>query len=373
MWVARAAPSATARASAPSERTSAPRPLAPLDPPSAPADNPTTPEKVELGKLLFFDGRLSGDTTTPCSGCHQPKLGWGDGMDLSHGYPGTHHWRNSQTVINSAYYAKLFWAGESTSLEKQAEAAATGNVAGNGAIDLMEERLRQVPEYVDRFRKVFGTERPEIGDAWRAIAAYERTLIQTGTPLDRFLRGDASALGPEAKRGKALFEGKARCIQCHDGPLTSDEKYHNIGLPPSPTYETSPLVTITFRFQNYSRGVPEEVYRKSKLDLGLYYTTARDEDMAKFRTPSLRYLKYTAPYMHNGVFKTLEEVVAFYNRGGDPDPVKTYFGHATKSPLIRPLGLSKQEQADLVAFLLGMSGDEIVVDQPKLPPYGAEK
>ncbi|MBI2467180.1 MAG: cytochrome-c peroxidase, partial [Candidatus Rokubacteria bacterium] len=181
-------------------------PLGPLPPVPVPADNPMSEAKVELGKLLFWDTRLSGDVSTSCATCHDPKLGWGDGGALSRGYPGTEHWRNSQTVLNAAYYAKLFWAGEVTSLESQASAAAAGNVAGNGDPIMMEERLRQIPEYVKRFKDVFGVERPTIGTAWMAIAAFERTLTSKAeqVPFDRYARGDQSALSPDAKRGLAL-------------------------------------------------------------------------------------------------------------------------------------------------------------------------
>jgi len=342
--------------------------LGPLPPVPVPRDNPMSPAKVELGRLLFFDPRLSGDASTSCASCHNPEAGWGDGSDVSRGYPGTQHWRNSQTVLNAAHYTKLFWAGEVTSLEGQAEAAATGNVAGNGDPIMMEERLRQIPEYVQRFKAVFGTDRPLIGDVWKAIAAFERTLVSSPDQVtfDRFAKGDARALGEEAKRGLALFQGKAGCIQCHSGPLASDENYHNLGVPKNPAFEEDPLRQITLRFQHYSRGVPEPLYRAADRDLGLYYTTKRDEDKGKFRTPTLRELKYTAPYMHNGAFFTLEEVVDFYDQDGGQDP--------GKSPLLRPLRLSAQDKKDLVAFLLSLSSDKpIVVPRPALPGYAAIK
>ena len=342
--------------------------LGPLPPVPVPRDNPMSPAKVELGRLLFFDPRLSGDASTSCASCHNPEAGWGDGSDVSRGYPGTQHWRNSQTVLNAAHYTKLFWAGEVTSLEGQAEAAATGNVAGNGDPIMMEERLRQIPEYVQRFKAVFGTDRPLIGDVWKAIAAFERTLVSSPDQVtfDRFAKGDARALGEEAKRGLALFQGKAGCLQCHSGPLASDESYHNLGVPKNPAFEEDPLRQITLRFQHYSRGVPEPLYRAADRDLGLYYTTKRDEDKGKFRTPTLREIKYTAPYMHNGAFFTLEEVVDFYDQDGGQDP--------GKSPLLRPLRLSAQDKKDLVAFLLSLSSDKpIVVPRPALPGYAAIK
>lgn len=342
--------------------------LGPLPPVPVPRDNPMSEAKVELGKLLFFDPRLSGDASTSCASCHKPEAGWGDGGDVSRGYPGTQHWRNSQTVLNAAYYAKLFWAGEVTSLESQADAAASGNVAGNGDGMMMEERLRQIPDYVRRFKAVFGTERPLIRDAWMAIAAFERTLVSKAesVPFDRFMKGDAKALGDEAKRGLALFQGKAGCIQCHSGPLLSDESYHNLGVPKNPVFEEDPLRQITLRYQHVIRGVPEKVYRTADRDLGLYYTTKREEDKGKFRTPSLRELKYTAPYMHNGVFFTLEEVIDFYDKGGGDDP--------NKSPLVKPLKLTEQERKDLVELLLSLSSDKpLVVPPPTLPDYAALK
>ncbi len=342
--------------------------LGPLPPVPVPADNPMSEAKVELGELLFWDTRLSGDVSTSCATCHDPKLGWGDGQALSRGYPGTEHWRNSQTILNSAYYAKLFWAGEVTSLESQADAAATGNVAGNGDPVMMEERLRQVPEYVKRFKEVFGVDQPTISMAWMAIAAFERTLASKAenVPFDRYAKGDSSALSPEAKRGLALFQGKAGCIQCHNGPLLSDDSYHNLGVPPYPAFENEPLRQITLRYQHVIRGVPETLYRRADRDLGLYYTTKQEVDKGKFRTPSLRELKYTAPYMHNGVFRTLEEVIEFYDRGGGDDP--------NKSPLLKRLGLSDQEKKDLLAFLLSLSSDRpLIVEPPALPDYAAMK
>ena len=344
------------------------RAIGPLPPVPVPPDNQMSPGKVELGKLLFWDTRLSGDASTSCASCHDPTLGWGTGQALSRGYPGTEHWRNSQTVLNSAYYAKLFWAGEVTSLESQAAAAATGNVAGNGDPVMMEERLRQIPEYVRRFKQVFAVEQPTIELAWQAIAAFERTLVSKAenVPFDRYAKGDQSALSPEAKRGLALFQGKAGCIQCHNGPLLSDDSYHNLGVPENALFESSPLHQITLRYQHVIRGVPEKVYRSADRDLGLSYTTKREEDRGKFRTPSLRELKYTAPYMHNGVFASLEEVIEFYDRAGGTDP--------NKSPLLKPLRLSDQEKKDLLAFLLSLSSDQpLIIEPPNLPDYAPMK
>jgi len=345
--------------------------LAPLGPVPIPPDNPQTDAKIELGKLLFFDGRLGGDGSTSCFTCHNPKLGWDFPSDISMGYPGTMHWRNSQTIINSAYYGKLFWAGSSKSLEAQAKSAATGAVAGNGESDIMESRLALIPDYQKRFQEVFGDQWPKIGNAWMAIAAFERTLIQTDTPLDRFLQGEKSALTEQQQRGKALFETKAECILCHNGPLASNEAYYNIGVPPNLTWESEPLRQITFRYELYAKGSNEQMYRTTKGDPGLYFRGKLKHHKGKFRVPSLRYTKYTAPYMHNGTLATLKEVVEFYNRGGIASDGRSTAFPETKSELIKPLGLSDAEIADLVAFLDAFTGEKIEMEPPKLPPYAA--
>jgi cytochrome c peroxidase len=339
-------------------------PLAALGPPPVPADNPMTPEKVELGKLLFFDTRLSGDASVSCATCHEPKQGWGFSNDISRGYPGTLHWRNSQTLINSAYYGKLFWVGAAKSLEGQGPAAAKGAVAGNGEADMMEVRLAFIPEYRERFREVFGDHWPKLSNAWKAIAAFERTLVQTDTPFDRYMGGEEDALTDQQKRGLELFQGKANCIECHNGALLSDQKFYNLGVPRAERWEQEGLAQITFRYEQYAKGVTEEMYRTIKDDAGLYYRTKQKVDKGKFRTPSLRYTIYSAPDMHNGTFWDLFEVVEFYNEGGGENEFAS-----TKTDIIKPLDLSDEEVEDLVAFLESLSGDEITMSTPTLPPY----
>lgn len=337
-------------------------PLAALPQVPVPPDNPITSEKVALGRLLFFDERLSGDVGTSCASCHDPRLGWGDGNALSRGYAGTQHWRNSQTVVNAAYLSKLFWAGEAPSLEAQAESAITGNLAGNGDPAMIEERLAQIPEYADRFKKAFGVPRPTFNLVLKAIASFERAeTVSADSPFDQYMRGDQATMNESAVRGMKLFQGKAKCIRCHHGPLLTDEGYHNLGVPKNPTFEKDPLRQISLRYQHYIRGVPEHIYRSADRDLGLYYSTKRAQDMGRFRTPPLRYLAYTAPYMHNGVFTTLEQVIDFYVQGGGEDP--------NRSDLLEPIVLSEDEKFDLLEFLEALSGREIRVFPPQLPPY----
>lgn len=336
--------------------------LGPLPPPPIPSDNPNTPEKIELGKKLFWESRLSGNSSMPCVSCHLPGLGWGDGGEISRGYPGTKHWRNSQTILNSAYYNKLFWEGSVTSLEAQAPAAAGGGVAGNGDDSVMEMRLRFIPEYVTAFKQVFGTEWPRINDAWRAIAAYQRTVVTDASqvPFDRYAMGDQNGLNDAQKRGLALYTGKANCIACHNGPLASDQRFYATGVPDHPQFAQDPIGQVTHRWEWYQKGVNEKDYRTAVDDAGLYYMTMNPKDIGKWRTPSLRELKYTAPYMHNGMLATLDAVVDFYDQGG---------GEAqNKSALIKPLNLSKSEKQDLVAFLEALSMDEpLIHEDPVLP------
>lgn len=350
------------KATPPSAAVTPTRPLlATLPPPPAPADNPTTPAKVELGKLLFWDNRLSGNNAMGCVACHRPELGWGTGSPISFGYPGTQHWRNSQTILNAAYYNKLFWEGSVTSLEAQSPSAAEGAVAGNGDAAMMEMRLRLVPEYRKAFKEIFGTEWPNINDAWKAIAAFQRTIVTDPkkVPFDRYLTGDRNALTDSAKRGLALFDGKAGCTSCHNGALVSDQKFYNTGVLSAPEWQTDELYQVTFRWEVYQKGVPEQVYRIASDDHGLYYRTTDPADVGKFRTPSLRELKYTAPYMHNGVLATLKDVVDFYDKGGGP----------TKTAPLKELGLTEQEKGDLIAFLESLSMDEpLLMADPKLPP-----
>ncbi len=340
-----------------------PPPLGPLPAVPVPADDPLTSTKITLGKFLYFDPRLSGDGSISCAGCHDPKLGWGDGGDLSKGYPGTLHWRNSQTILNAAHLDKFFWTGSSPDLPAQAKSAMTGPLAQNMNPRLVEERIRQIPEYVGLFEEAYGGSLT-FDNALKAISAFERTIVSRNVPFDRYMRGDKAALTPEQVKGLALFQGKAGCLQCHNGSLLTDQRFYNLGVPKNPAFEQDPLRQIAMRERIGAKGVPESVISILDRDPGRYLDTKRDEDRGKFRTPPLRELKYTAPYMHNGVFLTLQEVVNFYDKGGGDDPF------STKSPLLRALGLKMEEKAALVAFLESLSGDEILVDPPVLPDYG---
>jgi cytochrome c peroxidase len=336
--------------------------LAPLPPMAFPLDNPYSEAKAELGKMLYFDTRMSGDGSFSCNSCHPASDGsWAVSSPISFGYPGSTHWRNAGSIINSGYFAHLNWDGSKTSVESQAKGAWTGAVAGNLDTAMAEERLAQVPVYVALFEEVFGTPYPTFDQALLAVATFERTIVSQNVPFDAFLAGDTAALSPEAQLGYELFTGKAQCIACHNGPLISDDSYHNTGVPMFSGFNENVLNQITFRYEQWAKGVSEETYNTVTLDLGLYYVTKIDEDRGKFRTPGLRDACYTAPYMHNGTFSTLAEVVDFYNAGGGSDE--------NLDPALKSLNLSDEEQSHLVAFLESLCGDRMIIDAPQLPGY----
>jgi cytochrome c peroxidase len=326
-------------------------------------DRPDTAEQVELGKMLFFDVRLSGDASISCASCHDPSQGWAFADEISRGYPGTTNWRHSPTIVNAAYLRRLFWTGHAPSLEAQAKAAGTSAIELHGKPLLVEFRLAAIPEYRKRFARAFGTDMPSSDDVWRAIAAFERTVTQTNTPFDRFLRGDKTALDDSQVRGFDLFQGKAGCARCHNGPLLTDEQYHNIGVPASTRWQTDTLARISFNFMQAELG---EAATGLKDDAGLYLYTKRRGDLGKFRTAPLRYTKYTAPFMHNGSLPDLRQVVEFYNRAGDINPF-----YENKDVNMTRLDLSESEISDLVHFLESLSGDEIRIAKPPLPSYPA--
>ncbi len=346
-------------------------PLAPLPKPMGPADNPNTKRKAELGKLLYFDPRLGGDASISCADCHDPKQGWGFNDPICRGYPGGVHWRNCHTTVNTGYLNKLFWQGSATSLEAQARGAATGGISGNGEKDVMEERLRQIPHYIKEFRAIWGQRLPVLASAWEAISTFERVMLSQygNNPLDNYLNGDKSALSAKAIKGKELFEGKGNCIECHNGPMLTDEKYYNLGLSRAPEWSENGMNANTFRFELYAKGVHQDQYQNWKNDAGVFFNTKDPLDIGKFRTQPLRYLLYTAPYMHAGQFFDLEELVDFYNDGGGENEFTDGTHAATKTPILKKLNLSDDEKAAIVAFLDEISGDEIKMAVPALPEY----
>jgi cytochrome c peroxidase len=330
-------------------------PLAPLPPPPSPAENPTTPDKVALGKTLFFDRRLSGDGTMSCATCHDPENGFADGLPISLSYPTTRNWRNAPGLVNAAYRKTLFRDGRAASLEEQALFPMMSPFEMNRNLDYLEEVLKTVPAYVDAFRKAFGGEITRERVAM-AIAAFERTIVSRDTPFDRHLRGKRDALTAAQRAGYELFVGKAGCSACHNGENLTDERFHDLGVPEDPAATDDPRVTATARFVGKVSGFPE--YGTLRGDPGRFLVTKDPADRKAFVTPPLREAASTAPYMHNGVFRTLDEVIDFFDRGGGPG----------KSAPLSPLGLTLEEKGALKAFLSeALAGEATKVRPPTVP------
>ena len=295
----------------------------------APAENATTPERVALGKMLFFDPRLSRDNRISCASCHRPEKAFSDGRAVSSGAGGKPLSRNTPSCLNVGYYRNLFWDGRAASLEQQALAPIRSAAEMNQPLDALETELRRIPGYVTAFTRAFSKPPDRAGIA-RALAAFQRTLVTGPSPFVRFLNGDKRALSADARAGLELFQGEAGCIRCHHGPLLSDGKFYRLGV----------------SFQDAGRG----------------RVTGKREDRFRFRTPSLHQVAETGPYMHNGSLKTLEDVVTFYYRG---IPDNGPHGLTPDTTALR--GQSFSEIPLLVAFLESLSGKTPAVTPPRLP------
>jgi cytochrome c peroxidase len=328
--------------------------LEPIGAVPVPATNPQTMEKIELGKKLFFDRRLSGDGTMSCSTCHDPEKAYSDDLAISLSYPTTRNWRNSPTLINVGFQKLLFHDGRARTLEEQALFPMMSAFEMNRNLDFVEEVIRSVPEYVESFRRVFGGEVTRERMAM-ALAAFERTLVSVNAPLDRFLGGDRKALSAEAMKGYDIFMGKGRCVDCHDGVNLSDGKFSALNVPENIEQEKDPRVAATRRFvakvSNY------EDYRNLTEDPGRYLVTKDKKDWKAFKTPTLREIAKTGPYMHNGIFETLEQVIDFFDQGGGKG-----------NTALTPLGLNDKEKKQLKTFLTeALTGDDLVMRYPKVP------
>lgn len=309
-----------------------------------PKDNPFDPAKTALGKQLFFDPRLSGSGQIACASCHDPDLGWADGRTTAYGHNRRKLGRNSPSILNSGYRMFLFWDGRAGSLEEQAIAVLNNQDEMHSGDEVLVENLASIPEYVASFRQVFGAETPGIEEVAKAIAAYERTVVSGGTRFDSFIAGRHNAFTDEELSGLHLFRTEGRCLNCHNGPLFTDDRFHAIGL---------------------------GMYGRKGEDLGRYAVTNQAEDVGAFRTPSLRDIARTRPYMHSGLFD-LDEILRLYNAGM---PTERHRATDTrdvpppqKSPLIKSLGLNKTDLADLAAFLETLTESNRRVTPPVLPP-----
>lgn len=339
-----------------------------LPPVPVPADNPVTREKIALGRKLFFDRRLSLNDTFSCAMCHVPEQGFSSNeLAMAVGIEGRSVRRNTPTVYNAAYAKLLFHDGREDRLEQQAWGPLlAANEMGNPSIGYLLNKIRGIADYDGLFEAAFAGQGLSMSTLGMALASYQRTLVSGDSPFDRWYYAKQSdALSPAAQRGFDLFTGKAGCTACHtigdSFALFSDNGVHNTGIgyresmgirPPKEEITIAPGITI-----EVDREIIDRVGEKSPADVGRYEVTQNPFDRWKYKTPSLRNIALTAPYMHNGSLSTLEEVVEFYDSGGIENELR--------DPLVKPLGLSETEKRNLVSFLQALTGsnvEQIVAD-----------
>ncbi|MCA9128139.1 MAG: c-type cytochrome [Planctomycetales bacterium] len=303
-----------------------------LKPIPASKSNPWSVDKAELGKQLYFDTRLSVDNTVSCASCHAPDKGWSNGESNAQGVDGQRGGRNSPTILNAAYHKMQFWDGRASSLEDQALGPIANPIEMNLPVEQAVEKIGKIKGYQEQFQAVFG-EPVSAENLAKAIAAFERTVLAGNSPYDRFKAGDQSALSEQAQAGMKLFFGKANCSGCHSGANFTDNGFHNLGV-------------------NFHAESP---------DLGREIISQIEGDRGAFKTPSLRDIARTGPYMHDGSVKTLEEVVEYYNKGGTTND---YLDEE-----IFPLKLNPEQVTSIVVFLKeGLTSDDYpTVKPPKLP------
>jgi cytochrome c peroxidase len=313
-------------AMAPPPSTQTPR-ASELPPVPASADNPSTPDKIALGKQLFFDKRLSRDGSAACESCHQRDKGWTDGRAFSPRVGGEINSRHTPTMYNVGYLKALYWDGRAATLEANTLAAWRAQMGADPAV--IAGRLAAISAYAAQFQRAFGGP-PTQDSIVRALAAYLRTLNSGDSPWDRYEKGDRRAISLEAYEGYQLFTGKGQCVVCHAPPLYTDGLFHNIGLE----------------------------HGKAKPDPGRFTVSKEVRDTSAFKTPTLRSVAISGPYFHDASAATLEEAVRYMVSGGKPDP--------NKDPLLRKVELTDGEIAKIVAFLRALTSDEPLVP-PTLP------
>ena len=311
---------------------------------SFPENNPYSDAKKELGKLLFFDPRLSKSKQISCANCHDPELAWADGRSVSFGHNRKNGVRNSPSVFNMAYHTTFFWDGRASTLESQAMFPLTDPVEMASHEAVAVKHIKRIKGYRPYFKEAFGDEKITLTRIFEAIATYERTIVSGKSKFDRFISGDKNLFTDEEVLGLHLFRTKARCINCHFSPLFSDQQFHNLGL---------------------------SYYGRKHEDLGRYKITKDAADVGRFKTASLREVARTAPYMHNGLIPSLDEVIQMYDAGmARPKPRKDQENDPlfpTTDPLLQKLSLTKKERAALKAFLLTLNSPAKREKMPELP------
>jgi cytochrome c peroxidase len=298
-------------------------PKAPLGLPPLqwPRDNPYSAAKVELGRDLYFDKRLSADDSVSCASCHAPQHAFTDGSPVSTGIRSQKGGRSAPTVINRAYSLAQFWDGRAGTLEEQAKGPMANPIEMGNTHEGVVSKIQGVAGYRPLFAKAFGSEEINIDRVAQAIACFERTVLSGNAPYDRYKAGQKSAMSAAQVHGMKVFFEKAQCDRCHEGSNFTLNAYANLGVGTD----------------------------KPDPDVGRFAVTKDQRDWGVFKTPTLREIEHTAPYMHDGSLKTLDDVVEFYNKGGIPN--------RNLDANIKPLKLSEQEKKDLVSFLKALSGE----------------
>lgn len=312
-----------------------------LSKPEFPADNPYSEAKEELGKKLFFDPRLSKSGQISCANCHDPELAWADGRRVAYGHDRQLGTRNAPTVLNIVYAKKYFWDGRAATLEDQAKAPIENPVEMNFHSRLAVKTIAKIKGYKEHFQKAFGSDKVTEENIVKAIATFERTIVSPKSKFDKFVSGEKDALTDSEINGLHLFRTKANCINCHNTPYFSDQKFHNVGL--------------TYFGREYE-------------DLGLYNISKKNEDVGKFKTATLREISQTAPYMHNGLFPNIRGVLNMYNAGMPTEKRNRESQLAPqKSKMLEKLNLTDEELTDLENFLNTLHSYKYKMRAPELP------
>lgn len=318
-----------------------------------PNENPMSARKVALGRALFFDKRLSADRTISCATCHDPARAYTDGNRFALGVKANQGTRNTPTILNAVFADSLFWDGRARSLEEQVTHPLMSSFEmGMGSKQELVARVASQPEYQRRFKQVFNSAEIDVDTISKAIAAYERTLLSGNSPFDRFIAGDAAAISDSQRRGWELFKGKAKCIECHtyasNTPFFTDFKFHNTGVA-----ATDLLFNTLSERLSVAKDSPLNLAHATGFsELGRFTITLARDDVGAFKTPTLRDVELTSPYMHDGSLGTLIDVVQFYNRGGGPN--------SHLDARITPLKLTPAEVNDLVEFMRSLTSADVL-------------
>ena len=311
---------------------------------SFPEDNPYSKEKADLGRQLFWDPRMSASNAVACVSCHHPDLSFTDGKSVSQGHQLERSNRNAPTLVGVGFNKLFMWDGRAASLEAQALLPLSNVKEMHAQFEQVEQHINAIPEYAKQFKDIFGVDKVTLGEITKALATFQRTLVPGRSRFDAFIKGNKQALNDQELHGLHLYRTAARCINCHTGPLMTDQKFHNLGL---------------------------SAFGRSREDLGRYTVTKDPKDVGAFKTPTLRNISRTGPYMHNGLFE-LEGILNIYNNGGvQPKPRNQAEIdnplYPKNSPLLRQLQLSEQDKKDILAFLAALEEPRLRVNPPELP------